>query len=323
MHIGLIGGNQPDGFQANISDSLRRMGQGVTYLGSAIGRQRGGRLAGAIRSAVRSAVPPSGRRLVRTALERECEAVITVQGDLAPEAVAALRHEQVPVALWFPDAVCNLGRQAMLAAPYTALFFKEPLMVHRLRDTLGIPVFYLPEACNPHWHRPLDAPAKPAIAVVGNLYPSRVALLRRLYEAGIPLAVHSGSISRWARSTLPPQLRPGPPAFREEKSRVFRGAVAVLNNLHPAEMHGVNARLFEAAAAGGAVLCERRPVLGDLFDLGTEVVPFGEFTELVAGARELLAAPELAVKIGDAASRRAHAEHTYEHRLPAILERLA
>jgi spore maturation protein CgeB len=317
VHVGLIGGDQPDAFQENIGDSLRRMGHRTTYLGPTT-RRRGGRLA----TTIRLAMPSTGRRLVRAALARECEAVINTAGDLAPEAVAALRRHRVPVALWFPDHVGNLGRQPMLAAPYTALFFKEPLLVRRLRDVLGMPVFYLPEACNPRWHSPIDVPTRPVIAVVGNLYPSRMALLRRLHEAGIPLTIHCGSVSRWARGMLPPQLRPNPPVFREKKSRVFRGAAAVLNNLYPAEMHGVNARLFEATAAGGAVLCERRPVLADLFDPDTEVVPFSDFAELVASARELLAAPELARKIGDAASRRAHAEHTYEHRLPAILERL-
>lgn len=32
---------------------------------------------------------------------------------------------------------------------------------------------------------------------------------------------------------------------------MFREAAGVLNNLHPAEMNSVNARLFEATAAGG------------------------------------------------------------------------
>ncbi len=63
-----------------------------------------------------------------------------------------------------------------------------------------------------------------------------------------------------------PSCYAGHPVFGHDKARVFREAAAVLNNLHPAEMRGVNARLFEATASGAAVLCERRPVLDELFD---------------------------------------------------------
>jgi spore maturation protein CgeB len=327
VHVGLIGGNRPDGFQENIGDSLRQLGHRVTNLGST-SVTRAGRVGNRVAEMARSMLPALDdrrhRRLVARALAHECDAVLTVQGDLSPAAVAAFRRHRIPVALWFPDAVCNLGRQRMFLAPYTALFFKEPLLVRRLRDTLGLPVWYLPQACNPRRHRPIGEPAsRGVVAVVGNLYPSRLVLLRRLHDAGVPLAVYGAPVPGWARDLLPPGLHAGHPVFRETKSQVFRGAAAVLNNLHPAEMHGVNLRLFEATAAGAAVLCEQRPVLGDLFEPGREVVPFADFTELVDRARTLLADPGLTRKLGDAASLRAHAEHTYLHRLPTILEKLA
>jgi spore maturation protein CgeB len=325
VHIGVIGHHHPDGFRENISDSLVRMGHRVTHLGSVDG-EPGNRFGlSRVRRAARDLAVGLDhrhhRRLARTALARECEAVISVQGRLAPAAVAELRRNRVPVALWFPDSVLNLGRQQLFAAPYTAMFFKDPLLVRRLRDPLGLPAWYLPEACNPRWHRPIGEPAtRRAIVVAGNIYPSRAQLLRRLHEAGIPLVLY-GPPGRLPRS-LPPGLHTGRPIYREEKSTVFRGAAAVLNNLHVAEMAGVNCRLFEATAAGAAVLCERRPALDHLFDPGTEVVPFSEFAELLERARELLADPQLTGKVGDAASRRAHAEHTYPHRLTVLLAKL-
>jgi spore maturation protein CgeB len=51
----------------------------------------------------------------------------------------------------------------------------------------------------------------------------------------------------------------------------------VLDNLHPAEMHGLNCRLFEATAAGRAVLCESRPARAELFDTDREVLAFASF----------------------------------------------
>ena len=68
-----------------------------------------------------------------------------------------LRRAGVKVAFWFPDAVSSFGRQKMLLAPYDAMFFKEPHVVERLRATLDLPVHYLPQGCNPRWHRPMTA----------------------------------------------------------------------------------------------------------------------------------------------------------------------
>jgi spore maturation protein CgeB len=327
VHVGLIGPQGVDQFQDNIADSLTRMGHRVSFLGVCDVR-RGGRLATHLTQLAVAAAPRLENRLQsrleRLAHDRECDLVINVEGALSPATVTALRRHRIPVALWFPDHVSNLGRARMLAAPYTALFFKDPLLVQRLRDTLGLPVSYLPEAANPRWHRPIGAAGtKRHIVVVGNTYLTRLLLIRRLHEAGIPLAIYGGATPRWARNLLPAGLYVRPPVFREHKSRVFRAAAGVLNNLYPGEMYGVNCRLFEATAAGAAVLCESRPALADLFDLDREVATFVNFDELVGRARQLLADDRLSQEIGDAASKRAHAEHTYEARLQVILERLA
>jgi spore maturation protein CgeB len=323
----MIGRRGPDMFQTNISDGLVRLGHRVTYLG--LGRpQVKSRIVNRATEFAALAVDGLDERLqrglVRTALESECDAVINTYGGLAPGTVAALRRHGLPVALWFPDCVANLGRQVMLMAPYSAMFFKDSILVQRLRDTLGLPVWYLPQGCNPRWHKPVGDPgSKRVIAVVGNCYPSRAMLLRRLHEAGIPLAIYGAAPPRWLRGTLPPRSHTGHPVFAQYKARVFREAAGVLNNLHPAEMDGLNARLFEATGSGAAVLCERRATLGDLFDLDTEVLPFTDFDELMSQAKRLLDDPGLTRRIGDSAGKRAHAEHTYEQRLPQILERLS
>jgi spore maturation protein CgeB len=111
--------------------------------------------------------------------------------------------------------------------------------------------------------------------------------------------------------------------FGEEKAQVYRSAAAVLNNLHPAEINGVNARLFEAAGCGAAVLTEFRPTLPDLFSIGDEVLAFHDFGELLAQATRLLNEDGLSAKIGDAAAARAHESHTYEKRLTVVLEKLS
>jgi spore maturation protein CgeB len=327
VHIGLVGDDGPDRLVDNLRDCLEQLGHQASYLGS--GRaHRGGRLGTWFGEVAQNALPDLEarfhQRLARSALARGCDAVINTHAALSPDAVDTLRRNRVPVALYFPDALTNLGRQRVLTAPYTAMFFKEPLLVERLRDMLDLPVWYLPEACNPRWHRPVGAAgAQRTIVVVGNLYPSRLMLIRRLYDAGIPLTLYGAAPPRWAAGLLPPGIHTGRCVFREEKSAVFRAAAGVLNNLHPGEILGVNCRLFEATAAGAAVLCEERSTLPELFDVDREVLAFKDFAGLVDRAGELLADNDRTAEIGDAASKRAHAEHSYETRIPLILEKLA
>jgi spore maturation protein CgeB len=93
--------------------------------------------------------------------------------------------------------------------------------------------------------------------------------------------------------------------------------------MHPAEVTGVNSRLFEAAGCGAAVLTEFRPAVPELFNVGEEVLAFHDFDDLVDQASRLLNEVGLTTRIGDAAARRAHRDHSYDVRLADILEKVA
>ena len=87
--------------------------------------------------------------------------------------------------------------------------------------------------------------------------------------------------------------------------------------------YGVNSRLFEAAGCGAAVLTEFRPTVPELFVVGDEVLIFRDFDELIYQANRMLNEPSLAARLGDAAARRAHRDHTYDQRVATILEKLS
>jgi spore maturation protein CgeB len=327
MRIGIVGPNFPDSFVANISDGLLAMGHAPVALGSSSCSVRSPH-ASAVVMIIRNALPALDERaqlhIARAALNAECEIVINVEQRLMPGVVRQLRRNGIKVALWFPDALVNMGRQLMLLAPYDAVFVKEPLLVDRLRASLDLPLFYLPEACNPRWHRPLVAPGtEPYLVIAGSMYPSRILLLERLLASGIPLRLYGARFPRWVGKTPLREVHAGRPIFGEEKARVFRSAAGVLNTVHPGEIYGVNARLFEAAGCGAAILTEFRQTLPDLFAVGDEVLAFHDFDELVAQAARLLREDGLSAKLGDAAAARAHESHTYEKRLTVILEKLS
>jgi spore maturation protein CgeB len=327
MRMGVIGAAEPDYFADNVGDALDRIGHVVTYLGPARVRYRSRRMVGAA-AVARQAMPRledrAQQRIVQAALNAECELVINLDAGLMPSAVAKLRSAGIRVAFWFPDHVANLGRQLMMLAPYDALFFKDPHIVDRLQATLDMPVYYLPEACNPRWHRPISpAGTEPYLVVAGNMYPSRVKLLERLIAKGIPLQLYGTGFPRWIGDTPARKVHTGRCIFREEKAQVFRSAAGVLNTMHPAEIIGANARLFEAAGCGAAVLTEFRPAVPELFDIDTEVLAFHDFDELVDQATRLLNESGITSRLGDAATRRAHRDHSYDLRVAEILEKVS
>lgn len=326
MRISVIGRMGLERFAENVGDALRRAGHTVTMLGPAYVRRRS-RVITSVEMLSRQALPLFDKRaqyrLVRNALDAECEVCINVDAYLMPDVVTRLKREGVRVAFWFPDAVMNLGRALMLLAPYDALFFKEPHLVERLRANLDLPVYYLPEACNPRWHRPLVvAGSDPHLIVAGNMYPSRVRLLERLIAKGIPLKLYGPAFPRWLGETTARSVHTGRCVYLDEKARIFRSAAGVLNNLHPAEINGINGRLFQAAGSGAAVLTEFRPVVPELFEVGEEVLTYRDFDELVEQASRLLNEVGLTTRLGDAAAQRAHRDHTYELRVASILEKV-
>lgn len=325
MRIGVVGPASPDSFADNIVTALTDMGHHAVPLGPLYARR--GHYASAVKLAVRNALPAlderAQRRVTAAALRAECEIVINTDQGLMPAVVRDLRRAGVQVGLWFPDHVMSMGRQFMLLAPYTAVFVKEPHIVNTLAPLLGKPLCYLPQACNPRWHRPLvPVGTEPYLVIAGNMYPSRMLLLERLLAAGIPLRLYGGGFPRWIGRTPLRHVHAGRPVFGEEKARVFRSAAGVLNTMFPAEIAGVNLRLFEAAGCGAAVLTEFRPTVPDLFAIGDEVLTFRDFDELVDQARRLLNDSGLSAKLGDAAAARAHHSHTYQQRLTVILEKL-
>lgn len=325
MRIAVIGPGDPDSFADNIVDSSTAMGHDAIALGPALPRPRS-RIANRAVLVAHSA--PAGQAMLERGIIRRCrehspDLVISVES-LMPSTVSALQRNGAHVILWYPDHVGNLGRHLMFAATYDAMFFKQRSLVARGRQLLGKDVFHLPEACNPRWHRPIgDGASVPHIVVAGHMYVWRVELLERMVAAGLPVSLYGPPFPKWIAA---PSLRPlhrGRYLAREDKAETFRAAGVVLNNLYPAEIDGYNCRLYEATACGATVLTESRPELSDFFEPGSEVTTYDSFDELVDKAKWLLANPVEARALGDRASTRAHAEHTYEKRLTTIFDTVA
>jgi spore maturation protein CgeB len=264
------------------------------------------------------------RRLLAGVGEFQPTLILVIQGkQLSPKTVAKLRSvTQAPIACWCQDAVTSLGRQFLLGAGYDMVFVKDRYMESLFSRMVRSTMFrYLPEACNPRVHRPVELNATDQeryscdVMIAGTLYYYRQEILRQL--SGIDLRVW-GTRPRWLQYQLP-GTHQGSGVVMNEKAKAMRGARICLNPLHFGEVNALNCRAFEIAGCGGFQLVSAVPVIAEHFQPGAELVTFNSAAELVEQVHHYLRHPEVAAQIAGRGQLRAHRDHTYEIRLREIL----
>ena len=174
---------------------------------------------------------------------------------------------------------------------------------------------------NPAWHKPVAEQTNENVVVAGNFYGYRQFLVRELLQRGVKLAFYGGRLPRWVYPEIR-RMHAGRYIVREEKSRVFGEAMACLNSTQIIEGNSLNCRAFEVAGAGGLQLMEYKPIISECFEPGKEILMFDSLDELMGHIERARRFPGETKKIREAAARRAHAEHTYKHRLERIFAHL-
>jgi spore maturation protein CgeB len=339
MKILVIGKFYTEGFALHIAETLAYLGHGVQRFEPGFHAGRiGGRLGhqldqvrGVIHSATDSLPAVRARRmqaLWQMAEQGPLDVVIVCHDFLWPNEVAELkRRTRAQVALWFPDHMANFGRGFFMNAPYDALFFKDPYIIHALGDVLRSPVYYLPECFNPerHW-LPEEAIGQDAsyhcdITTAGNLHSWRVAFFKNLSDLDVKLWGKPAPL--WMAAGPVAGLHQGREVNNHDKVRAFRGAKIVVNNLQYGEVWGVNVRCFEAAGAGAFQMVDWRPGLSQLFEVGRELISFGSMADLKQKIDFWLPREAERRAVAESGMRRAHAEHTYALRVALLLDTLA
>lgn len=334
VRVAVIGGGGLQTFAGLIATELRSMGHKSILIDSRWLIERKGkqlaRLGSLGRETVERAAPRVNRALQRTigsALRaHDPDLILTVHGRTGAAEVEEWRKAapRALVALWYPDHHANLGNQRALVAGFDRMFVKDREMIDRLSVRGGVKELrYLPEAAPSgipvEWNRPMTQQEERRypgrVAVVGNLYPSRVRLLQTLPD-DVKLAIY-GRIETDGMPARVAESFTGQYVVGEAKHRVFRYSKAVLNNLHFAEVRGVNFRMFDAASAGGLIVTDDLPQVREFFTPGKEVLTYGSAEDLVDVLRRVTA--EDRQRIGGAAQERVKREHTLRHRLALLL----
>ena len=323
MQILVIGQQFPDSFARNVSVTLAAMGHRVTTENGTKTHHHGNRYWNAFWGSLNRGFPLLEKRsyeaLIRRAKALQPELILVTNGLMPPRVVARLREECcATVACWFTDTISNLHRQYLLASPFDALFLKEPFMVRTFREKLGLNAHYLPEACNPRWHKPVEiSNAERAVygcdvAAVGSFHYYRARMLEGF--EGYNLRIWGRNCPPWVSSPIKGRYTHHYVA-EKEKAKAYRSAQIVVNTMLYSEIEGVNCTLFEAAGCGAFQIADWKLALPDLFVPDQEVVTFRTRSELKEKVDYYLAHPEERREIADRASARAHREHTYAVRI--------
>lgn len=176
---------------------------------------------------------------------------------------------------------------------------------------------WLPLAVNERLFKTTDRPRTQDVVFVANRTPWREEVVRGLNR---PIAVY-GRGWRCLRDT---QHRVSPRRYPMARlPALYAGARAVLNVRNEGNvLGGLNQRSFEPLACGTPVLNDDLPDLMRCFEPGVEVLVWRDSAELNELHRRVIEDPTFAARIGAAGRRRVLAEHTYRHRLKAMLEAL-
>ncbi len=322
-----------DSFEWHIADSLRNLGCAVQlfhHAHSVAGFF--GTVERALQKATQLLVREPERR-VESRLFRVLDAfsptviLVVLGSQVSPKTMELMRKRTAArIVCWCQDQMTTLGRQYLLASGYDAVFVKDRYM-HELFSAMirSTKFYYLPEACNPRMHRPIDLSARDReiygsdVMIAGTLYYYRQEILQQLLQQspGIRLKIW-GSRPDWLMDRVQGHYM-SRHVHGDDKVRAALGATICLNTLHYAEVNGLNCRAFELAGCGGFQMVTRVPTLAEHFEPEVEVATFASVDELIEKTHYYLRNPAAAAAIAERGRLRAHRDHTYEHRLTEIL----
>jgi spore maturation protein CgeB len=113
-------------------------------------------------------------------------------------------------------------------------------------------------------------------------------------------------------------------AWGREMFSIFRRSQIVINqHIGIAGDFANNMRLYEATGCGATLVTDRKTNLPELFDVGSEVVDYGDVEECLARIEALLSEPARCAAIGSKGQARTCSDHTYVQRTAELKAKFA
>jgi len=231
-------------------------------------------------------------------LQQDAHLTFVLKGNgIPPELIRRLPGVTV---LWYPDDLLATQHgprdiayngQAFDLVYGFAKYDLEEYKKHGVKEAK-----WLPLSCDPHLHRKLDLPKIHDVSFIGNIYPNRAALLKRLEQRFDLFVTH---------------------AYGEEMVRIYNQSKIVLNL--GIGRGGIQHRVFEALACGSLLLTNELPS-GDerIFEDRVHLVYYNE-----ENIEDLIVYYLAHDEEREAIARQGRAEviqkHTFAHRMQQVL----
>ncbi|RKY66792.1 MAG: hypothetical protein DRQ02_08290 [Candidatus Latescibacterota bacterium] len=252
------------------------------------------------------------------------------QAPLNPQALDRLHQFGFRTAFWFVEDFRQFDYWKKVAPHYDYFFTIQQGEFFRHLERIGVKNYrYLPLAASPQVHRKVRLKRAEReefccdVSFVGAGYYNRRNLFLGLLDFDFKIwgdgwgtdSALGGIIQRGGRRVS-----------TQECVKIFC-ASKININLHSSAYHEginpngdfVNPRTFEIASCGAFQLVDFRSELPDLFEIGKEIITFGDLDDLRNKIKYYLKHPQEREKIALRARRRVLQDHTYESRMKQML----
>lgn len=279
------------------------------------------------------------RAMVRTAREFRPDLVLVLKGEsVHPATLAKLKASTgAGLVVWWVDHPfmnAETGQRWRYVPDCTPLFDHcfvfDRSYEASLREAGARATSFLPCAADPGIFKPLTLTTVDhrtygaSVSLVGVYSERRGQVISALCkEPG--LGVWGPGWHQFFRTMngAAPQVR-GEGLVPEEACKVYNAGAINLNTHHlQSRRGGLNTRSFEIPAAGAFELTDYVPDMESLLEPGREVAVYRSPEEAADLARFYVKAEDQRRRIAEAGYRRVLAEHTYRHRMEALLEVVA
>lgn len=264
-----------------------------------------------------------------------CDLIVKASGvgvfdELLEREVLALRRPGQLVVFWDVDAPATLDRvEASEHDPFRELIPRYDMILtygggppvveryRRLGARACVPIY---NGLDPDTHHPvaLDPRFLGDLGFLGNRLPDREARVDKfLFRVAERLPLHDFVLagSGWQDKPRPENVRYLGHLYTREHN-AFNSTLSAVLNVNRESMASTGyspaTRVFEAAGAGACIISDAWTGIDEFFEPGREILVARDEDEVIAHVLELT--PARRRQIGEAARRRALAQHTYARR---------
>jgi spore maturation protein CgeB len=269
------------------------------------------------------------RKMVFLATETKPHIVIVTGGHrITSRTVKTLRDNGIVTALWTIDAPLNFQPIIEVAPLYDHIFCQGTEAVELLNHAGIKGAHWLPVACDPSHHRPVELSAKERkhygndLVFVGSYYPNRAELFAELIDFDLAIwgpgweKLHSYSpLRRFLRGG---QLRPEVWLKVYSASRIVL-AIHYQDHEKRFPVYQASPRIFEALACGAFVISDNQRDVFSLFKEGEHLVRFSDSDDIVETITYYLDRPKERGQIAEQGRQEVLNNHTYVHRIEKLL----